>query len=91
MIYRTLGKTGLHPSVIGIGTWQFGGEWGVNFSQPEVDAILDAAKRGAQLTKQLLLFGRKQSSFSQRRPLDLNSLLTQVSQMGSKNNDFRQV
>jgi aryl-alcohol dehydrogenase-like predicted oxidoreductase len=43
MIYRTLGKTGLHPSVIGIGTWQFGGEWGVNFSQPEVDAILDAA------------------------------------------------
>ena len=43
MIYRTLGKTGLHPSVIGIGTWQFGGEWGVNFSQAEVDAILDTA------------------------------------------------
>jgi len=43
MIYRTLGKTGLRPSVIGVGTWQFGGEWGVNFSQPEVDAILDAA------------------------------------------------
>jgi aryl-alcohol dehydrogenase-like predicted oxidoreductase len=43
MRYRTLGKTGLRPSVIGVGTWQFGGEWGVNFSQPEVDAILDAA------------------------------------------------
>src|ERR1017187_1527141 len=43
MIYRTLGKTGLRPSVIGLGTWQFGGEWGVNFSQPEVDAILDTA------------------------------------------------
>ena len=43
MIYRTLGKTGLRPSVIGVGTWQFGGEWGVNFSQAEVDAILDAA------------------------------------------------
>jgi aryl-alcohol dehydrogenase-like predicted oxidoreductase len=43
MRYRTLGKTGLRPSVIGLGTWQFGGEWGVNFSQPDADAILDAA------------------------------------------------
>ena len=43
MIYRTLGQTNLRPSVIGLGTWQFGGEWGVNFSQSEVDAILDAA------------------------------------------------
>lgn len=43
MRYRTLGKTGLRPSVIGVGTWQFGGEWGVNFSQPDADAILDAA------------------------------------------------
>jgi len=29
-------------SVIGVGTWQFGGEWGVNFSQEQVDGILDA-------------------------------------------------
>ncbi len=43
MRYRTLGKTGLQPSVIGVGTWQFGGEWGVNFSQADADAILDAA------------------------------------------------
>jgi aryl-alcohol dehydrogenase-like predicted oxidoreductase len=43
MHYRTLGLTGLRPSVIGLGTWQFGGEWGVAFSQPGVDAILDAA------------------------------------------------
>jgi aryl-alcohol dehydrogenase-like predicted oxidoreductase len=43
MRYRPLGQTGLHPSIIGLGTWQFGGEWGVNFSQAEVDAILDAA------------------------------------------------
>lgn len=43
MIYRPLGQTNLRPSVIGLGTWQFGGEWGVNFSQAEVDAILDTA------------------------------------------------
>jgi aryl-alcohol dehydrogenase-like predicted oxidoreductase len=43
MRYRMLGQTGLRVSVIGTGTWQFGGEWGRDFSQGEVDAILDAA------------------------------------------------
>jgi aryl-alcohol dehydrogenase-like predicted oxidoreductase len=43
MIFRTLGKTDLRPSVIGLGTWQFGGEWGIDFSQPAVDAVLDTA------------------------------------------------
>src|SRR6185312_15496251 len=50
MRYRTLGKTNLRVSVIGLGTWQFGGEWGVNFSQAQVDAILDtAAEQGINL------------------------------------------
>lgn len=44
MKYRTLGNTGMAVSVIGIGTWQFGGEWGKNFSQAEVDAIFDACR-----------------------------------------------
>ncbi|MDU4694358.1 MAG: aldo/keto reductase [Paenibacillus sp.] len=46
MKYRKLGKTGLNVSVVGIGTWQFGGEWGLNYTQAEVDAILD---RGREL------------------------------------------
>ncbi len=39
--YRRLGSTELHVSVIGIGTWQFGGEWGREYAQEEADAILD--------------------------------------------------
>lgn len=44
MKFRRLGKTGLRVSVIGIGTWQLGGEWGKVFSQDEVDALFDAAR-----------------------------------------------
>ena len=42
--YRRLGRTELIVSVIGVGTWQLGGEWGKEFTQGEVDHILGRAR-----------------------------------------------
>jgi myo-inositol catabolism protein IolS len=44
MKYRILGKTGLSVSIIGLGTWQFGGEWGRDFTVDEVLGILAKAR-----------------------------------------------
>jgi aryl-alcohol dehydrogenase-like predicted oxidoreductase len=44
MRYRELGGTGLKVSVIGLGTWQFGGEWGRAFGEAEAAAILGKAR-----------------------------------------------
>ena len=44
MKYRILGSTNLRVSVIGVGTWQFGGEWGKAFGQDEVDAMFRRAR-----------------------------------------------
>jgi aryl-alcohol dehydrogenase-like predicted oxidoreductase len=49
MKHRRLGATGLSVSVVGLGTWQYGGEWGREFSQNEVDEIVDAARQ-AEIT-----------------------------------------
>lgn len=43
MRYRRLGRSGLNVSVIGVGTWQLGGEWGKDFTPREVEAMLGRA------------------------------------------------
>ena len=43
MKYRVLGKTGLKTSVVGLGTDQFYGEWGKEFTQSEVNKIIKKA------------------------------------------------
>jgi len=44
MKYVKLGNTNLEVSVVGLGTWQFGGEWGKTFTIQEADNIIGAAE-----------------------------------------------
>lgn len=43
MLYCRLGKTELNVSVVGVGTWQLGGEWGKVYEQSEVDRMIRRA------------------------------------------------
>jgi myo-inositol catabolism protein IolS len=45
MRYRKLGNTDINVSVVGMGTFQFGGTWGKQFVQAEVDAIIAEGRR----------------------------------------------
>jgi aryl-alcohol dehydrogenase-like predicted oxidoreductase len=63
--YRRLGKTDLKVSVVGVGTWQFGGDWGKDFNQEEADTILARAKElGINLIDTAECYGRNHMSES---------------------------
>jgi len=62
MLYRTLGSTGITVSVVGLGTWQFGGEWGKEYRSQEVDTILGTAKdEGINLIDSAECYGNHRS------------------------------
>lgn len=44
MKYRSFSHKEIRVSVIGLGTWQFGGEWGQDYTQKEVDEVIDACR-----------------------------------------------
>lgn len=41
---RILGRTGINVSVVGVGTWQFGGEWGRTYTATDAREVLAAAQ-----------------------------------------------
>lgn len=44
MRYRRLGRTDIEVSVVGVGTWQLGGEWGRQYEVGEVAGMLGRAR-----------------------------------------------
>lgn len=58
MRYRRLGKTGMKVSVIGLGTYQFGGRWGKTFTKREAAEIIATARdNGITLLDTALCYG----------------------------------
>ncbi len=58
MLYRRLGRSEMRVSIVGMGAWQFGGEWGRPFTVDEVAAILDrAAELGVNLVDTAECYG----------------------------------
>ena len=49
MIYRTFGKTGWRVSVVGLGTWNLGNQWGELSDQEATDILLTAIDNGMNL------------------------------------------
>ncbi len=44
MKYRRFSHKNIRVSVIGLGTWQFGGEWGQDYTQGGVDSIVESCR-----------------------------------------------
>ena len=57
MEYRLLGKTGLKISVIGFGTWGFGGWWGRRDDRSAVSSIEKAIEQGVNFFDTALVYG----------------------------------
>lgn len=49
MLYRTLGKTGLQASAVGLGTWNIGNQWGHVSEEQAISTIRSAIDHGINL------------------------------------------
>jgi aryl-alcohol dehydrogenase-like predicted oxidoreductase len=83
---RTLGRTGREVSTIGLGTWQFGGDWGP-VSQEDAFAVMDAsAESGVTLfdTADVYGDGRSEQLIGRWRAANPAAPLTVATKMGRR-------
>jgi aryl-alcohol dehydrogenase-like predicted oxidoreductase len=83
---RTLGRTGRTVSVIGLGTWQLGGDWG-NVSEADALAVLEAsAEAGVTFfdTADVYGDGRSESIIGRFRAANPDAAVTVATKMGRR-------
>ncbi|MBT2503888.1 aldo/keto reductase [Curtobacterium sp. ISL-83] len=83
---RTLGRTGRTVSVIGLGTWQFGGDWGP-VTESDANAVMDASvESGVTLfdTADVYGDGRSEQLIGRWRRANADVPLTITTKMGRR-------
>ncbi len=83
---RTLGRTGRSVSVVGLGTWQFGGDWGP-VSEQDANAVMDASvEAGVTLfdTADVYGDGRSEQLIGSWRRANPDVPLTVTTKMGRR-------
>lgn len=86
MMKRTLGRTGRDVSVIGLGTWQLGGDWG-DVEDSAARAVLDAAyESGVRFfdTADVYGDGRSEATIGRWLAANPNSGVTVATKMGRR-------
>jgi len=86
MQHRTLGRTGRDVSIIGLGTWQLGADWG-DVSEADAHAVLDAsAASGVTFfdTADVYGDGRSEALIGQWRRSNPDADLTVATKMGRR-------
>ncbi|ARC55661.1 General stress protein 69 [Frondihabitans sp. 762G35] len=84
MEQRTLGRTGRDVSVIGLGTWQLGGDWG-DVSEKDAFAVLDASSEAGVTffdTADVYGGGRSEKTIGAWRRSNPEATLTVATKMG---------
>ena len=86
MQQRTLGRTGREVSVVGLGTWQLGGDWG-DVSEADALAVLDAAVASGVTffdTADVYGDGRSEQLIGRYRAAHPDAALTIATKMGRR-------